>query len=213
MARLRRWFEEGLSVHVHQRGNNRADMFHDTTDRVVFLMALLESSRRYGVAIHVWVFMNNHFHLLATPQAPDSIARMMQQAGRRYVPYFNRRHTRTGGLWEGRYSAHLVDTERYWYTCARYIELNPVRASMVDHPYEHPWSSYHFNAHGADDRLVTPHALYNGLGVDAAQRQAAHQAMCGVCLSEVELASIRNALRTGISGAHVSESGALRLAG
>jgi putative transposase len=213
MSRLRRWFEEGLSVHVHQRGNNRADMFHDGEDRVVFLMALLESSRRYRVAIHAWVFMNNHFHLLATPEGPESIPRMMQQAGTRYVPYFNRRHARTGGLWEGRYSAHLVDTENYWFQCARYIELNPVRASMVNQSREHPWSSYHVNGHGAHDKLVTPHALYIGLGKDAAERQAAHRGMCGVCLTNVELASIRNALRTGRSGSDVCDSKTLALAG
>jgi putative transposase len=212
MARRRRWFCEGMSVHVHQRGNNRADMFHDAPDRVRFLMALLEASRSFGVDIHVWVAMRNHFHLLATPQAPDSVPRMMQQLGRRYVPYFNKRYGRTGGLWEGRYSAHLVDTEVYWFRCARYIELNPVRASIVAAPHEHPWSSYHAHACGAVDKLITPHALYNGLGATPVDRQAAHRALCGTPLSDVELASIRNALRTGLSGAELPDATALAIA-
>jgi putative transposase len=209
MARRRRWFFEGVSLHVHQRGNNRADMFCDAHDRIVFLMALLDASRKFDVAVHNWVLMRNHFHMLATPAADDSLPRMMQQVGRRYVPYFNRRCSRTGGLWEGRYSAHLVNTETYWFRCARYVELNPVRASLVMAPHEHPWSSYHALAYGAADKLVTPHALYLALGSNAAERQAAHRAMCGTPLTDTELASIRNALRTGISGAELPESTAL----
>jgi putative transposase len=212
MARRRRSFFEGAPVHVHQRGNNRAAMFHDVHDRIVFLMALLEPSQRYGVAIHNWVLMNNHFHLLATPQDEKGLPRMLQQVGRRYVPHFNKRSDRTGGLWEGRYSAHLVDTETYWFRCARYVELNPVRASMVSAPREHPWSSHHALGYGAEDKLVTPHPLYVALGASPLERQAAHRALCGTALSDSELASVRNALRTGISGAELPEASALAAA-
>jgi len=212
MARSPRHFVEGLSVHVHQRGNNRADMFHDIRDRIVFLMALLEATLKYGVAVHAWVLMTNHFHLLATPTHPDSLARAMQQTGRRHVPYFNKRHDRTGGLWEGRYSAHLVDTERYWFQCVRYIELNPVRGSLASSPREHPWSSYHANGCGAADKLLTSHALYIGLGQNALERQAAHRSLCGTPLTEAELASVRNALRTGLSGADLPEAVMLPIA-
>jgi REP-associated tyrosine transposase len=209
MPRRQRHLLEGVPVHVHQRGNNRSDMFHDAYDRVVFLMALREAGERFGVAIHNWVLMDNHFHLLATPAHQESVPQMMQQVGRRYVPYFNKRSGRTGGLWEGRYSAHLVDTEAYWWRCTRYVELNPVRASMVATPHEHPWSSYHALAYGAVDKLVTPHHLYTALGGSALERQAAHRAMCGTPLTEAELASIRNALRTGLSGAELPEATAL----
>ena len=209
MARPRRLFSRGVSAHIHQRGNNRAAMFHDTQDRCVFLMALREAGEKYRVAIHAWVLMGNHFHLLATPDAPDSIPRLMQQTGRRYVPYFNRRHGRTGGLWEGRYSAHPVDTAVYWLRCHRYIELNPVRAGLVQAPHEHPWSSYHAHAHGARDRLVTPHELYVASGSTPAERQLAHRTRCGILVTEAELSSIRNALRTGQSGAEIPEAAAL----
>jgi putative transposase len=213
MARPRRMFPEGLPVHVHQRGNNRADMFRDVHDRVVFLMALLESSRRYEVAIHNWMLMDNHFHLLATPAGEESVPRMMQQVGRRYVPYFNKRSGRTGGLWEGRYSAHIVDSDAYLFRCVRYIEMNPVRASMVTAPHDHPWSSYHALAYGADDKLVRPHALYTALGRTPLERQTAHRAMCGTPLSDAELAAIRNALRTGMSGSELPEAVTLVSAG
>ena len=212
MARRRRWFYEGIALHVHQRGNNRADMFHDTHDRVVFLMALLDASRKFEVAVHNWVLMKNHFHLLATPAEEESVPLMMQQVGRRYVPYFNKRNDRTGGLWEGRYSAHLVNTEAYWFRCARYVELNPVRASIVAAPHEHPWSSYHALGYGAADELVTPHSLYTALGTTPIERQAAHRAMCGTPLTETELASIRYALRTGLSGAELPDATALAAA-
>lgn len=206
MARRQRMFVDGLSMHIHQRGNNRADMFLDADERVMFLMALIDASRKHGVAIHHWVLMDNHFHLVGTPETPESVPRMMQQIGRRYVPFFNKRHGRTGGLWEGRYSAHLIDTETYWFRCARYVELNPVRASMVCAPLEHPWSSYHRHAAGAEDHIVTPHALYLGLGATPLERQAAHSAICGQSLTPTELASIRNALRTGRSGSELPES-------
>jgi putative transposase len=213
MPRPRRSFVEGLSLHLHQRGNNRAAIFHDNQDRFVFLLALLWASRKYEVAIHVWVLMNNHFHLLATPSTPTSVPQMMQQIGRSYVPYFNKRHERTGGLWGGRYSGHLVDTDLYWLRCARYIELNPVRASLVATPGEYRWSSYRANGCGAEDKLVTPHRLYIiESGSDSLERQAAYRGLCVAGLSELELTSIRKALRTGRSGADLPDATSLAVA-
>ena len=197
MARRRRIFVEGLSMHVHQRGNNREDMFHDDDDRMVFLTALVESSERYDVRVHVWMFMDTHIHLVATPQTPDGLPRMIQQVGRRYVPYFNKRHQRTGGLWEGRYTAHPIETEVYWYRCLRYVELNRVRAGVVAAPQDHPWCSYHSHAFGTYDPLISHHPLYLALGTTASERQEAHRALCGTPLTDCELAAIRNALRTG----------------
>jgi len=197
MARRHRRFVEGLSLHVHQRGNNRQDMFRDETDRLVFLTALVESSRRYDVRVHAWIFMNNHIHLIATPATPEGIPRTMQQVGRRYVPYFNRKYSRTGGLWEGRYSAHLIDTEVYWYRCLRYVELNRVRAGILATPGDDVWSSYRSHAFGARDPLITHHDLYLTLGRTRTERQRAHRALLGIPLADCELASIRQALRTG----------------
>jgi putative transposase len=197
MARRHRVFVEGLSLHVHQRGNNRQDMFHDEIDRMVLLTTLVESSEQFGVDVHVWMFMNNHLHLVVTPENPDGVARLMQQVGRRYVPYFNKRYQRTGGLWEGRYSAHLIDTESYWYRCLRYVELNRVRAGIVPAPQDYAWCSYHSHAFGTADPLVAPHPLYEALGRTPEERQHAHRALCATPLTECELTSIRTALRTG----------------
>jgi putative transposase len=198
MPRRPRFFEPGLSLHIHQRGNNGDKVFHDDTDRAVFVMELREWSIKYGVAINAWVLMDTHFHLLATPSERDSVPLMMQQTGGRYVPFFNRRWTRTGTLWGGRYSAHGVDNDRYWYSCLRYIEMNPVRANMVGRPGDHRWSSYHAHANGADDHLLTSHRLYDDLGATPLERQSAYRALCEPSLSEVEIASIRRAIRTGL---------------
>ena len=103
-------------------------------DREMLLGLLGENALLFGIALHAYVLMDNHFHLLATPSTADGLPQMMQAAGRRYVRYFNDSQGRTGTLWEGRYKACLVDTETYVLHCHRYIELNPVRARMTDDP-------------------------------------------------------------------------------
>ncbi|WOD12157.1 transposase [Pseudomonas sp. NyZ704] len=129
------------------------------------------------MAIHAWVFMTNHVHLLATPDGINSIALMMQAMGRQYVRYFNARYHRTGTLWEGRYRSCLVDSDEYLLQCQRYIEMNPVRASMVRAPHEYHWSSYRTNAHGRPSQLVTPHPLYQQLGRTPEDRQSAYRSL------------------------------------
>jgi transposase IS200 family protein len=113
--------------------------------------------------------MTNHVHLLLTPAAQDSISRMMQYIGRRYVPYINHTYGRSGTLWEGRYKSSLIQEEPYLLACMRYIELNPVRANMVKNGAEYPWSSYHFNALGKEDDLLTMHAFFESLGPPISQ--------------------------------------------
>ena len=152
---------------------------------------LHEASQRHLMSIHGYVLMRTHFHLLATPETPTAIERTMQRVGLRYVRYFNRRYTRTGGLFEGRYIPSIVDDERYWISCLRYIELNPVRAGIVTSPADYRWSSYHAHAFGATDPLVTPHLRYRELGASVAERQRVWQNVCAVDLTAEELNRIR----------------------
>ena len=133
MPRLPRYVLPGHPQHVIQRGNNHCPIFIADEDYRLFRHYLQEASRRHGFQIHAYVLMTNHIHLLATPEKEDSIARSMQSVGRRYVQYFNATYRRTGTLWEGRYKATLIDTDNYFFTCSCYIELNPVRANMVNH--------------------------------------------------------------------------------
>ncbi len=175
MARLARYFVEGQPQHLIQRGNNREPIFVVDGDYRFYLKCLQEAAERHGCAIHAYVLMTNHTHLLATPETESSLPKTMQSVGRRYVQYFNFTYSRTGTLWEGRYKATVVDSEAYLLTCMRYIELNPVRAGMVEDPSNYPWSSYGANALGAHDKLCTPHSLYKRIGRNADERQVGYR--------------------------------------
>jgi putative transposase len=148
------------------------------------------------VAIHAYVLMPNHLHLLATPEDGDGLAQMMQKVGRFYVPWFNHKYQRYGGLFQGRFRTSLVDSERYFLTCSRYIELNPVRAQLAAAPLDYPWSSYAHHAGVRSDPLVTDHALYWSLGNTPFQREAAYidlvqQGMSGEELDTINLAVLK----------------------
>ena len=164
MARLGRYFLPDQPLHVIQRGNNRQAIFFDEVDYAWFRTFLAEAADACGCAIHAYVFMTNHIHLLVTPNRETSLPRMMQSLGRRYVRQVNDVYRRTGTLWEGRYRAAPIDSEPYFLTCCRYIELNPVRARMSATLRDYPWSSYQANAHGVPDPLIRKHDLYQRLG-------------------------------------------------
>lgn len=141
--------------------------------------------------------MTNHIHLLVTPTFADGLGKMLQMVGRHYVQYFNRRYQRTGTLWEGRYKASLVDSERYLLTCYRYIELNPVRANIVQRPAEYEWSSYRSNALGESSDLVTPHELFERLGRSASERHGVYRELFATEIPEEDLVKIRDSVNKG----------------
>jgi putative transposase len=164
MARLARLTLPGYPHHIIQRGNNRQPIFASTADYETLLGMLDEDARKFGVALHAYVLMSNHLHLLATPASTEGIPQMMQALGRSYVRYFNRRQQRTGTLWEGRYRSTLIQAERHLLACMAYIDLNPVRAGMVSEPADYPWSSHLHYLGRRSDKLITPHPLYWELG-------------------------------------------------
>jgi putative transposase len=174
MARLPRLSVPGYPHHVIQRGNNRQPIFSTEADYRLLLDLLDENAKKFDVAVHAYVLMSNHFHLLLTPETQDGVPQMMQAVGRRYVRYFNDAQGRTGTLWEGRYKSTLIQTDRYLLACMAYIDLNPVRAGMVAQAGEHPWSSYSHYIGQKTDRLITPHALYWELGNTPFAREAAY---------------------------------------
>lgn len=191
MPRLPRYPALGHPQHVIQRGNNRAAIFFDARDHFVFAEYLGEAMRQHCCFIHAYVFMTNHIHLLVTPNAVGAIGRMMQTLGRRYVRYFNTRHRRTGTLWEGRYRATLVETERYLFTCYRYIEQNPVRAGIVDDPLKYRWSSHAQNAFGRLDPLVSPHERYLELEREPDARLRVYRDLLDMTIDAATLTEIR----------------------
>jgi putative transposase len=174
MARLPRLTLAGLPHHAIQRGNNRQPIFVDRADHEKLLALLADSATRFGVAVHAYVLMDNHFHLLATPETATGLPQLMQAVGRSYVRYFNDRHGRSGTLWEGRYRSTLIQTERYLLTCMAYIDLNPVRAGLAIDPRDFAWSSHAHYAGLRHDRLLTPHPLYWELGNTPFAREAAY---------------------------------------
>jgi putative transposase len=180
-----------VTQHVIQRGNDRRPCFFADIDYERYRSELREICSREGCAIHAYVLMTNHVHLLVTPTQSGQIARLMQALGRRYVRYVNDRYHRTGTLWEGRYKSCLVGTSHYLLRCYRYIELNPVRAAMVARPEDYRWSSHRCNALAIDDPLVRPHPAYLGLGVNAEQRCAAYRAFIAESAAGAELDEIR----------------------
>lgn len=174
MARQPRLAAPGYPHHVIQRGNNRQQIFLDDDDRRRFLDALRTQAREHQVAVHAYVLMDNHIHLLVTPNSVDGLPRMMQALGRGYVRHFNQRHGRTGTLWEGRYRSTVIEAERYLLACMTYIELNPVRAGMVGAPADFAWSSHGHHVGLRADPLVSPHALYWAMGDTPFARERAY---------------------------------------
>ncbi len=193
MSRHPRLVLKNVPLHIVQRGNNRSQCFFVHNDYQVYLAMLHQSAARFGCKIHAYVLMTNHVHILATPDDVTSPALMMKGLGERYAQYANRRHARSGSLWQGRYRSCLVETERYFLVCQRYIELNPVRAGMTARPFDHDWSSYRANAHGQENVLITPHAIYTGLGGAEIERQANYRALFLDAIPNTFLEQLRNA--------------------
>lgn len=201
MACLPRYTIPGQPQHIIQRGNNRQAIFVVKADYQFFRNALVEAARKHGLSIHAYVWMTNHIHLLASPEFDDSISKVFQSVGRRYVQYFNYTYQRSGTLWEGRYRATIVDSEQYLLTLMRYIELNPVRAGIVAYPEDYPWSSYCYNARGEQGLnadWLTPHEEYLRLGRDEADRQSAYRQLFRSAISIDNLTEIREMHTQGL---------------
>ena len=197
MARLPRLTLPGYPHHVIQRGNNRQPIFASLEDYQVLLDLLYENAKKFNVALHAYVLMSNHFHLLATPATTDGLPQMMQSVGRRYVRYFNDSQKRTGTLWEGRYKSTLIQTDRYLLACMAYMDLNPVRAGQVPGPQDYPWSSYgHFTGQRID-KLITPHPLVWELGNTPFAREAAYAQLVLSGISPVQQAALTQATLNG----------------
>ena len=197
MPRKPRFYLPGIPVHIVQRGHSREPVFFETGDYHAYLHWLQEASKRYDCAIHAYVLMTNHIHLLATPAEKNSISLMMQYIGRHYVPYINHTYGTSGSIWEGRYKASLIHDEAYLLICMRYIELNPVRANMVKTPGAYRWSSYKANVQGQQNEILTEHALYKALGRTSDQRREAYKALFKGQVDPDELDAIRASWQSG----------------
>lgn len=197
MARPPRLDLPDVPQHIVQRGNNRGTCFFEDSHRLLYKALLREAAALADVSIHAYVLMDNHSHVLATPRRAGGVSAMIQALGRRYVPSINKDRQRSGTLFQGRFGANPVHSERYLLCCYRYIELNPVRAAMVASPEAYRWSSYRCNALGQPDDLVAPHPVFMALGDTVAQRQALYRAFVAEGVPGDERQAIRDHLRQG----------------
>ncbi len=197
MPRRPRIHLPGVPVHLVQRGHNRDACFFADEDLLAYRDWLGEALKKSGCALHAYVFMTNHVHLLLTPPSAQAVAQLVISLGRRYVQYINKTYSRTGTLWDSRYKSSLVHADEYLLLCQRYIELNPVRAAMVSDPALYRWSSYRANGLGQPDDLLTAHALYLGLDENGKERQSAYRSLFRPELDNEALADIRLALNQG----------------
>ena len=193
MPRQQRYFVPGIPQHVVIRGVDRQSTFFAPDDYELFLSALGINTRRFGCAIHAYVLMTNHVHMLMTPATARAIPALMQAMGRSYVQAINRRYARTGTLWEGRYKASPVDADYYLLACQRYIELNPVRAGLVSSPGAYPFSSFRGNALGIRDTLLEAHEVFIRLGATPKARQRTYRRLFNDVVPESVIDRIRDA--------------------
>jgi len=199
MARLVRVAPVGVPQHIIQRGNNRQVCFASEDDMKAYLNWLKELSLKHRVAVHAWVLMTNHVHLLCTPLKENAISRLMQSIGRLYVRYFNHTYQRSGALWEGRFKSCLVQSDRYLLELYRYIELNPVRADMVADPSDYSWSSYAINALGVESELQTPHPEYLALGKSNPERLSNYRELFKAPVETELLKEMRVSINKGLA--------------
>ena len=186
MARLPRLVIPHQLHHVIQRGTDDKRIFADDEDYNSFLAWMGEASKLFKVAIHSYVLMPDHLHLLATPTDETGLSKMMQWIGRHYVPYFNGKYQRQGTLWQGRYKATVMEAHSYLLRASLYIEANPVRSGLVADTLDYPWTSYQHHIGLKTNPLITDHPVYWAMGNTPFQREAAYKEMMLNGLSSTE---------------------------
>jgi putative transposase len=198
MPRTARFVVPGVTLHIVQRGHDRHPCFFQEADYRAYLGYLSEFALKHACSVHAYCLMTNHVHLLVTPHAMDSCAKLMKNLGQNHVQRINSRRGRTGTLWEGRFWSCPVTTERYVLACYRYIELNPARAGMVAHPSQYPWSSYSDNVQcEGGSCFLDPHAVYLAIAAEKAARASEYRALCEAPLESEVIDEIRKATRGG----------------
>ncbi|WP_454675455.1 transposase [Achromobacter pestifer] len=182
--------------HVVQRRHSRQRIFIGDDDRQAYLNDLYEKKHELGVEVHAYCLMSNHVHLLLTPgDDVAAVGRLMKEIARRATRRWNERSGGSGSLWESRFKSSVVQSDAYLLACCRYIERNPVRASMVEKPEDYQWSSYRARMGLSIDSILDLHAVYLALGSSAARRVAYLQYMASA-IPEADLDVIRMGSRS-----------------
>ncbi len=192
MPRRPRLEMPGIPMHITHRGNNRCAVFLDDEDFNHYRQSLSDALAQEDIQLHAYALMSNHVHLLITAISPGQFSRAMCQLGRRYVRYFNQRHGRSGTLWEGRYKSCLVGGSDYLLNVLRYIELNPVRAELVECAEHYRGSSARHHLGIQNDSIVSSHPCYLALGFEQVKRIETYRAILNERLNDDDRALIRS---------------------
>ena len=197
MPRTARLVIPDMALHVVQRGDDRADCFFEEADYVSYLVALGTYAARFACTVHAYCLMTNHVHLLITPREATGCALLMKHLSQRHAKRINGSRGRSGTLWEGRPYSGIVASDEYALACYRYIELNPVRAAMVNHPSAYRWSSHAANMRVDLHSFVRPHPSFLALATEDARRAKAYQELCDEPLKQEVIEEIRRATYGG----------------
>ena len=191
--------------HIRQRGHNRDAVFHGDDDFEYYKTNLLEFKKMTRCKIYAYCLMTNHIHLILDPgENPEALSQFMKGVAGRQTRYFNKMAKRSGSLWEGRFKSSIIETDEYLLSCCRYIDLNPLRAGVVESPEEYPWSSYQCKAMGKHDPVVDVDICYKALGNDAIERQTAYRKFTVETIPDEELRLIRGAVqRSQLTGTDI----------
>lgn len=205
MGRNPRIFLPDYPIHVVQRGHDRRAVFCRSSDHAYYLDNLVEAKAKFGICVYAYCLMSNHVHLILAPcNEPSAISALMKTIAARQTRYSNKRLGRSGTLWEGRFKASLIDTDRYLLACMRYVDLNPVRAAIVDAAEDYEWSSYRAHAGFKSSSIVDIPDSFRKLGGTDIERYQAYKDLVTAGSSDSEIALIRSALQrnqlTGGSG-------------
>ncbi len=161
MPRIARVCVEGYPHHITQRGNNKEKTFFDDEDRRFYLDSLQRYKDRYKIKILAYCLMGNHVHILAMPEKETSLARGIGGTNLLYTQYVNRKHNRSGRLWQNRFFSSVVEEEPYLWAVMRYIELNPVRAKLVKKVEDYEWSSARAHVLGIKDDVISDECWFD----------------------------------------------------
>ncbi|MDA0688184.1 MAG: transposase [Proteobacteria bacterium] len=195
MPRRARVIVPNMPHHIVQRGHNRDEVFAGEEDYRYYLENLREWKLELGIKVYSYCLMTNHVHIVLEPgDDKSSVSLLMKQLAARQTRWVNKHDGRSGSLWEGRFKCSPIQEESYMLQCCRYVERNPVKANMVKHPIQYPWSSYRARIGKEFTRWLDFESTYIALGASFAERQARYQKYVDAEADESETDLIRNAL-------------------
>jgi len=168
------------AYHITVRGNNRRATFMDEEDKCVFLAILANAKKKHSFELFHYVIMTNHFHLMIRPESGRYLWKIMKDINQKYSLFHKKKYAFIGHLWQGRYNSEIVADDGYALTAGLYIELNPVRAGMVNAPEEYEWSSYEHYAFGRKNPLVDENPAFRTLGPSYEKRRGWYQRLASM---------------------------------